>query len=313
LPEGGDDMVVILDGKSLAEQINIQTSTRASAFEQKYNKKPGLAAILVGDNPSSKTYVSGKEKACKKFGLESLIINFDEKILTTTLDKIIVELNNDSSIHGILVQQPLPSHINLSRVVESIDPKKDVDGFHPNNLGKLLAGQQCLSPCTPLGIIELLKHYKIDIKGKNAVVIGRSLIVGKPISMLLLKEHATVTICHSKTMDLAKVASGADILVCAIGNPVMIRADYIKQGAVIIDVGISRISKEEAIKKQINLTMEMEKDFVKKGYTLVGDVDFASALNLASYITPVPGGIGPLTISMLLKNTVDAAYSLMGA
>ena len=298
----------LMDGRSYSKELNEETSKLAEKFAMEYKKKPGLAAILVGDDPASSVYVRSKEKACQKFGLFSEVIKLHENTTTGKLLKIIEKLNNDTNIHGILVQQPLPSQIDLQSVVEATDPDKDVDGFHPVNLGKLLIGQKCLIPCTPRGIIKLIKKYNVPLKGKNAVVIGRSVIVGKPVSLLLMQENVTVTMCHSKTDNLAKKASEADILVSAIGKPALIDENYVKKGATVIDVGINRISKEDAWESLFREGTRTAKDFQKKGYTLVGDVDFQKIKEIAGKITPVPGGVGPLTISMLLRNTVDAAY-----
>jgi len=300
-----------MDGKGFAEEWNRETREIAEEFYKRYERKPRLAALLVGDDPASAIYVRSKERACGKFGLESEIVRFERDISTEELLDKIYELNDDDRVNGILVQQPLPSHIDLEKVVESIDPEKDVDGFHPLNLGKLFIGQKCLIPCTPRGIMELLNKYGVDLKGKRAVVIGRSVIVGKPVSLLLLKEHATVTMCHSRTANLPEVASTADILVCAIGRPAMVDSSYVKEGAVVIDVGINRVSREDAWEELLRPGSKSAKDFEKKGYTLVGDVDFPQASQKASLITPVPGGVGPLTIAMLLRNTVDAAFEQM--
>jgi methylenetetrahydrofolate dehydrogenase (NADP+) / methenyltetrahydrofolate cyclohydrolase len=297
----------LMDGKSFAKEWNQETSVMAEEFYVKFGKKPKLVAILVGDDPSSSIYVNSKEKACKQFGLDSEIIKFEKNITTEILLDRIKELNDDENVNGILVQQPFPPQIDLDKVVELTDPLKDVDGFHPSNLGKLLIGNKGLKPCTPRGIIELLKKYDVQMNGKRAVVIGRSLIVGKPIALLLIHEHATVTICHSRTENLSEVASSADILVCAIGKPAMVDANYIKEDAIVIDVGINRVTKEDAWKELLTPGSSSAKDFEKKGYTLVGDVFFPEVSEKASLITPVPGGVGPLTIAMLLRNTVDAA------
>ncbi|MBU1628407.1 bifunctional methylenetetrahydrofolate dehydrogenase/methenyltetrahydrofolate cyclohydrolase FolD [bacterium] len=297
----------LMDGKSFAKEWNKETSILVEEFYVEHGKRPKLAAIIVGDDPASAIYVNSKEKACKKFGLESQVIKFEKDITNKVLLDKLKELNDDQDVNGILVQQPLPSHINLDMVVEAVDPYKDVDGFHPSNLGKLLIGKSSMIPCTPRGIIEILRRYDVQIKGKKAVVIGRSVIVGKPMAMLLLHEHATVTICHSRTENLPEVASSADILVSAIGKPAMVDGSYIKKDAVVIDVGINRVSKEDAWEELLKPGTITAADFEKKGYTLIGDVDFAEASQKARLITPVPGGVGPLTIAMLLRNTLDAA------
>ena len=300
-----------MNGKAFAKEWNLKTAKLAEEFFNRFKIKPKLVAIIVGDDPASAIYVGSKERACKKFGLESEVIKFDKDIKTKVLLEKIEKLNKDKAVNGILVQQPLPSQIDLDLVVESIAPEKDVDGFHPSSLGKLLIGQKCLLPCTPRGIIQIMKKYEVPIKGKNTVVIGRSVIVGKPIALLLLQEHATVTICHSRTENLPEVASSADILVCAIGKPAMIDSSYVKKDAVVIDVGVNRVSRNDAWKDLLKPESRTALDFEKKGYTIVGDVDFPDVVQKAGLITPVPGGIGPLTIAMLLRNTIDAANMQM--
>lgn len=273
-------MAEIINGKAVAEKIKAEVKEEISA------KKitPGLAVILVGKNEASKVYVKNKIKACAEVGIKSFDYNLPEKTTDSELLKLIEKLNKDKNVHGILVQLPLPSQIDSQKVLTAIDPLKDVDGFHPVNLGKLFAGQKTLRPCTPLGIIELIESTGYDIKCKNAVVVGRSNIVGKPAALLLLEKHATVTICHSRTKNLPDVIRSADILVAAIGRPSFIKGDWIKKGAVVIDVGINRLPDGK----------------------LAGDVDFAEAKKNAAWITPVPGGVGPMTIAMLLKNTLKA-------
>lgn len=278
-------MATLLDGKQLAKKIHENISERIKELQQKHNKIPGLAVILVGDDPASQAYVGRKEKMSKKLGMHSRQINLSEEIPEHELIKIIQNLNNDPEIHGILVQLPLPNHINEGRVLLSIRPDKDVDGFHPENIGKLLAGLDPYAiPCTPLGVIKLLEEYNIDPKGKSAVVVGRSNIVGKPVSILLLAKHATVTICHSRTSNLEDICRQADIVVMAIGKEKFLKKEMVKPGAVVVDVGMNR--NEETGK-------------------LFGDVDFENVEPLTSYITPVPGGVGPMTIAMLLSNTLD--------
>ncbi|MBN1156127.1 bifunctional methylenetetrahydrofolate dehydrogenase/methenyltetrahydrofolate cyclohydrolase FolD [Candidatus Woesearchaeota archaeon] len=269
----------IIDGKKTAEKIRSEIKEYVSGLK----KKPGLAVIQVGKNPASTSYVNLKEKDCKEVGIYSKIIRLVEEISEEELVEKIIELNKDNSIHGILVQLPLPKHVNEEVAIDMINPLKDVDGFHPVNAGNFFIGKAGFVPCTPKGVIRLLKEYDIPIEGKNAVVVGRSNIVGKPIAMLLMMNNATVTICHSKTKNLAEYTKNADILVVAVGKPGLIKAEMVKEDAAIIDVGITRT-----------------------GNLLKGDVDFDSVSKKASYIAPVPGGVGPMTRAMLLENTIEA-------
>lgn len=275
----------IIDGKAIANKIRSSLKEDIKRLSKERGFVPGLAVILVGKDPASQVYVRNKEKACKEIGIESRVIYMDQDISQDTLLQEIHKLNNDKDIHGILVQLPLPSHIDQDAVISAIDPKKDVDGFHPLTIGKLFVGQKGFEPCTPKGIITLIKETGQDIAGKHAVVIGRSNIVGKPVSIMLLRENATVTMCHSKTKNLKELAKSADILVVAMGRPESIDDEYIKEGAIVIDVGTTRVDGK-----------------------LKGDVVFEKAVHKVGWITPVPGGVGPMTITMLLKNTVQAAY-----
>ncbi|HPU78166.1 MAG TPA: bifunctional methylenetetrahydrofolate dehydrogenase/methenyltetrahydrofolate cyclohydrolase FolD [Thermosynergistes sp.] len=274
---------VIMDGKAVSALVRREVKERAALLASK-GVKPGLAVVLVGDDPASQVYVRQKEKACDEVGFASFMrylpASTDEKELLDLIDG----LNSDPAVHGILVQLPLPKHIDKDRVAEAIRPEKDVDGFHPINVGRLTLGIETMEPCTPKGIVYLLEHYGIDIEGKRAVVVGRSNIVGKPVSLLLLSRNATVTVCHSRTKDLPDVTRQADILVAATGKPKTIGSSMVKGGAVVVDVGITR---------------------TQSG--LIGDVDFDAVKEVASYITPVPGGIGPMTIAMLLLNALKAA------
>lgn len=275
---------MIIDGKALAKQKRAEMAQIVQELKA-MGVTPGLAVVLVGEDPASEIYVRNKHKACEEVGIYSRVIKLPEDTKEEDLLKLIDELNQDSALDGILVQLPLPKQIDPDKVIERILPNKDVDGFHPVNAGKLLTGQTGFVSCTPLGILELIKSTGIDISGKEAVVIGRSNIVGKPVAHLLLQENATVTICHSKTKNLKEVCQRADILVAAVGKPQLITADYVKEGAVVIDVGINRLSDGK----------------------LVGDVAFETVKEKASYITPVPGGVGPMTITMLLSNTLLSA------
>ncbi|MGE4571467.1 MAG: bifunctional methylenetetrahydrofolate dehydrogenase/methenyltetrahydrofolate cyclohydrolase FolD [Candidatus Izemoplasmatales bacterium] len=281
-------MSQILDGKKLSKQIKEEVKTEVMNLYNKYGKKPHLVVILVGDDPASETYVASKERSSKAVGIKSTIIKKDSSIKEDELIDLIQELNNDDSVHGILLQLPIPKHIDEEKIINLIDPRKDVDGFSNHHVARLNKGLDALVPCTPLGIMELLKAYQIDIEGKHAVVMGRSQIVGKPMASLLLKANATVTITHSRTKDMKDMAKQADILVVAIGKAKMVDESFVKEGAVLIDVGISRIDGK-----------------------LYGDIDFDSVKNKASYITPVPGGVGPMTIAMLLKNTVTCFKNIM--
>lgn len=279
---------IIVSGKELAKKIRLELKEKVKNFIEEKGITPHLAVILVGDNPASISYVTGKQKGCEETNMKSTLIKLPADITEEKLIETVEKLNNDETVHGILVQLPLPKHINESKIINTISVEKDVDGFSPINVGKMILNEECFLPCTPAGIIRLIKETNIDITGKYAVVIGRSNIVGKPVSQLLLKENATVTICHSRTKDLKSFTSKADILVAAIGKPKFVTGDMIKPGAVVIDVGVNRVDNK-----------------------LCGDVDFDSALDIASYITPVPGGVGPMTITMLLENTFEACKRIV--
>lgn len=277
----------IIDGKQLAEALRKEIKAEVEQLTQQ-GITPGLAVILVGNDPASRTYVKNKEKACCALGMKSVLIELPGDVPEQALLGHIATLNEDPDIHGILVQLPLPPHINAQKIVEAISPEKDVDGFHPVNIGRMMTGQDAFLPCTPHGILKMVKSKGIRIEGKHVVVIGRSNIVGKPCGQLFLNENATVTYCHSKTADLKSFTRQADILVSAVGKAKFIKADFVKAGATVIDVGMNR---DESGK-------------------LCGDVDFNEVKEKASYITPVPGGVGPMTITMLLSNTVKAAKRL---
>ncbi|MCH6580393.1 MAG: bifunctional methylenetetrahydrofolate dehydrogenase/methenyltetrahydrofolate cyclohydrolase FolD [Nitrospinae bacterium] len=275
--------MTLIDGKKVSAEIKEQVAAETGRLQQQTGKVPGLAVVLVGEDPASAVYVKNKNKTCETMGFQSFSHTLPADTEEKELLKLIAELNANPEVNGILVQLPLPAHINAPKVLEAVDPKKDVDGFHPVNVGILTSGGNGPAPCTPAGIIAMLDFYKIGIEGKHAVVLGRSNIVGKPIASLLLKRHATVTICHSRTRDLPAVARSADILVAAIGKPRFVTPDMVKEGAVVIDVGINRVDGK-----------------------LVGDVDFEKVVEKAAFITPVPGGVGPMTIAMLMKNTLNA-------
>jgi len=278
-------MAHIIDGKKTAADIRQEIKDNVKVLAAERGVTPGLAVVLVGDDPASRIYVNYKEKACREVGFYSKEHTLPAETTEQELLDIIAALNADDEIHGILVQLPLPDQIRAEAVIEAIDPRKDVDGFHPYNVGRLFSGNPYHRSCTPAGIIELLDRYGIGIEGKNAVIVGRSAIVGKPLSMMLLQRHATITVCHTRTKDLAAETRRADILVAAAGKAEMIRGDMISDGTVVIDVGVNRL----------------------EGKKLVGDVAFDEASLKASYITPVPGGVGPMTIAMLLSNTFAAA------
>ena len=276
----------ILDGKAVSLKVKESVKVRADELK-KFGVEPTLAVVLVGEDKASQTYVRAKEKACNEYGIKSVAHRLSENTTQNELLALINVLNLDDSIHGILIQLPLPKHIDTNVVLAAIDPRKDVDGFHAVNVGKLVSGLDGFVPCTPLGVMEILKEYGIDVAGLNAVVIGRSNIVGKPMANLLLNASATVTITHSKTKNLKEICKNADLIVAAIGKPFFLKADMVKDGAVVVDVGINRLDDGR----------------------LVGDVDFDEVAPKCSYITPVPGGVGPMTIAMLLNNTILAAQA----
>jgi methylenetetrahydrofolate dehydrogenase (NADP+)/methenyltetrahydrofolate cyclohydrolase len=304
-------MAEILDGIRIRDEIQAELKPRVERLAQTA-RAPGLAVILVGNNPASEIYVRNKVKACEALGIRSEKLTPPDTIATDELIAIIESLNAREDVDGILVQLPLPAHVDTRRVLEAVDPDKDVDGFHPLNLGRLVSGRPGLRPCTPAGILELLKRYRIPIAGRDAVVVGRSDIVGKPVALLLMHEHATVTICHSRTSNLAEVCRRADLLVAAIGRAAMLTADYIRQGAVVIDVGINRISDRGQAEAIFGHDPEKMAEFDRKGSLLVGDVHPRDVARCASAYTPVPGGVGPLTIAMLMANTVQAAERRLG-
>ncbi len=300
----------ILDGAAVAQQIKQRVAARVAEL----SFKPGLAVVIVGTDPASQVYVGNKVKTCETLGIYSEKHALPEETTTEQLLALVQKLNQRDEIDGILVQSPLPKHVNEEEIVEAIDPAKDVDGFHKINVGLLTLGQETLVSCTPAGIIELLDHYQIPLAGANAVVIGRSNHVGKPMAMLLLQRHATVTICHSRTKDLADVCRRADIIIAAIGRTAMVTGDYIKEGAVVVDVGMNEASTEEEVNRiftdeEISTRLEALR---KRGVTLVGDVEPRSVSEKAAYLTPVPGGVGPLTIAVLMQNTVKAAEKRRG-
>ena len=278
-------MAQIIDGKAISKLVREEIAAEVVKFKEKYNSAPGLAVIIVGNDPASQVYVKNKKKGCEEVGFYSESYELPAETTQEELIALVEKLNNDDKIHGILVQLPLPKHLNETEVLLKIRPEKDVDAFHPYNVGKIMIGNHDLLPCTPAGVMVLLEKSGIDVCGKKCVVIGRSNIVGKPMAMLLLHANGTVTVCHSRTKDLAATCREADILVASIGKAEFFGADMVKEGAVVIDVGMNRNAEGK----------------------LVGDVDFAAVEPIASYITPVPGGVGPMTITMLMKNKLTAA------
>lgn len=286
----------LIDGKAIALELRAKIGEETARLIEEHGIKPGLAVVLVGEDPASRVYVRNKEIATRKAGMESFAHRLPTDTSEIDLLALVEELNADPAVHGILVQLPLPGHINAKAIIEAINPAKDVDGLHPVNAGYLMAGQQGHVPCTPKGCIVLTKSAALDLTGMEAVVVGRSNLVGKPVAQLLLNENCTVTIAHSRTKDLPGVVRRADLLIAAVGRPEMIRGDWIKKGAIVIDVGINRVDAPEKGEGETKL---------------VGDVAFDEALEVASAITPVPGGVGPMTIAVLLSNTLDAAKALI--
>jgi len=302
-------MAKLINGNKISADIKNEIKQEVEELIRIKGLRPGLAVILVGENPASKVYVASKQKGCDEVGFASETIKMPDTVSTEDILVEIDKLNNRKDMHGILVQLPLPPQVDKNMVLEAILPEKDVDGFHPINMGRLVAQQECLVPATPSGIIEMLKREGIEIKGANVTMVGHSEIVGKPCTLLLLNEWATVTICHIETKDLKMHTKNADILIVATGVPNLIKGDMVKEGSVIIDVGINRVTKEKASPELLEWRKE---DFETKGATLIGDVDFLNVEPKVSYIAPVPGGVGPMTIAMLLANTLKAAKRAAG-
>lgn len=278
-------MAHIIDGKAAARAVREEVRERVDAFRRRFGTTPGLATILVGDDPASASYVRSKRNACRECGIESLAHELPAVVKEAEVISLVRDLNARTDAHGILVQLPLPAHIGSAAVIEAIDPNKDVDGLHPLNQARLVMGQEGLRPCTPLGIMRLIDGTDVPLEGRRAVVVGRSNLVGKPVAFLLLERHATVTLCHSRTRSLSEEIARADVVVAAIGRPEAIRGEWVQPGAIVIDVGINRTANGR----------------------IVGDVEFEAAKQRAGYLTPVPGGVGPMTVAMLLSNTVRAA------
>ena len=279
------DTGTLLDGKAVAQHVRQTVKAGVAQFLARHDYVPGLATVLIGDDPASRVYVSTKEKACQEVGIRSFPYRFPSSTSIEEVLRLIGELNRCRDVHGILVQLPLPEHLDQRTLILALAPEKDVDGLHPFNQGRLVLGEDALRPCTPLGVMRLIEHTEVLLTGKKAVVIGRSMLVGKPVALMLLEQNATVTCCHSKTVDLAAEVRAADIVVAAVGCPDVVKGEWIKPGAIVIDVGISRMTDNK----------------------LRGDVEFAVAKERAAFITPVPGGVGPMTVAMLLANTLKAA------
>lgn len=287
-------MAQILDGKALAQQMQQQMQQQVSQLQQQYGRAPGLAVVMVGDNPASAAYVRNKERACDRTGIASLGQHFPKDTTQETLVHTIHQLNQDDRVDGILIQLPLPDHLDGVALLNEIAPDKDVDGLHPINLGRLMRGEPGLRSCTPAGVMELLKTHSLDLTGKHAVVLGRSILVGKPMAQMLLAANATVTVAHSRSHNLPDLCQAADLLIAAVGKPQMITQGWVKPGAVVIDVGINRVETDDGKSR------------------LVGDVDYDAIAPIADAITPVPGGVGPMTVAMLLQNTVLSYCQRLG-
>src|SRR5580692_6660790 len=303
-------MPKVLDGAAIAAAIKKEVAEEVRELAAR-GIKPGLAAVLVGHVPASEIYVRSKVQACAELGLYSELLTPPDTITTDEMLALVADLNARDDIDGILIQLPLPKHVDTKRLLEAVLPDKDVDGFHPVNVGRLQSGQPGLAPCTPAGIMEILRRTDLPVEGQNAVVVGRSDIVGKPAAMMLLNASATVTVCHSKTVDLAKVTRAADILVAAIGRPGFVTAEMVRPGATLIDVGINRVTDAAEVERFFPNDLERAAQFGKRGSTLVGDIHPA-AFALSGAYTPVPGGVGALTIAMLMHNTVKAAKARRG-
>ena len=305
-------MTHVLDGKAAAAEIRAEVAAGVRALVEAGARTPQLVAVLVGDDPASQAYVGSKVKGCAEVGMLSRTLRLAAATSETALLTLLAELNADDAVDGILVQLPLPPQIHEKRVLDLIAPDKDVDGFHPVNVGRLWLDEAGLTPATPTGIVALLKRHGIPLPGKRAVIVGRSAIVGKPMAGLLLREHCTVTICHSRTADLAAVTREADLLVAAIGRPGMIGAEHVREGAAVVDVGMNRLADAAAVERLYPGDEDRRRQLASKGYILAGDVDFTRVAPKASYITPVPGGVGPLTVAMVIANTLKASRRRQG-
>jgi methylenetetrahydrofolate dehydrogenase (NADP+)/methenyltetrahydrofolate cyclohydrolase len=302
----------ILDGRAAARELRAEVAREVEELVAGGARRPGLVAVLVGENPASQVYVGSKKRASEKAGLVGRVIERGDDTTQEELESLIDELNADDTVDGILVQLPLPKGLDSDRILSRVSPAKDVDGFHPESAGKLWLGQETFAPATPSGIIELLKRNDIELSGMNAVIVGRSNIVGKPMAGLLLKEHCTVTLAHSRTRDLPAVCRGADLLIAAIGLPAFFGAEHVSPGAVVVDVGINRVRDEAEVNRLFPDDPKRAGQYEAKGYVIIGDVDYNAVEPIAGAITPVPGGVGPLTVAMLLSNTLKAAKARQG-
>ena len=302
----------ILDGKAFAAEIRADVATDVRALLDAGGRQPKLVAVLVGDDPGSRAYVRSKTKGCEEAGLLGETLKLDADVDRDTLTEHIRRLNDDDTVDGILVQLPLPGHLPEREILNLVVPEKDVDGFHPVNVGRLWLGETALVPATPSGVLEMLHRAEIPLKGLNAVIVGRSNIVGKPMASLLLREHCTVTLCHSRTRDLPGVCRGADLLVAAIGRTAMIGPDYVKEGAIVIDVGMNRVDDSDEVERLFPGDEKRRARFEKRGYILTGDVDTTAVAPKCSAITPVPGGVGPLTVAQVIANTFLASKRRQG-
>ena len=303
----GERTARLLDGAALAQGIRGAVGQGCRRLHERHGVVPGLTVVLVGQDAASQIYVRNKEKAARTAGMESRVLRLPDATAERELLGLVEQLNADPAVHGILIQLPLPKGIDSQRVIEALDPQKDVDGFHPLNSGRLFAGLPGVLPCTPAGILRLLEHHEVALAGKHAVVLGRSNIVGKPLALLLLRRDCTVTICHSRTANLAGIASSADVLVAAIGRPALVTGEFLKPGAAVVDVGIHRVTDEAECRRLYGDDPERLAAVRERGGTLVGDVHPLEARHKAGWLSPVPGGVGPLTIALLLENTLAAA------
>lgn len=303
----------LLDGKRVAAELRAETAQAVAARTSAGERRPKLVAVLVGDDPASAAYVGSKARGCQEVGLDGETLRLPASISQAELLAIVKGLNADPGVDGILVQLPLPQPLEERQILAAIDPDKDVDGFHAVNVGRLWQGEACLTPATPTGVIELLRRYRIPLAGRHAVVVGRSNIVGKPMAALLLREHCTVSICHSKTPDLPAFTRQADIVVAALGRAGAIGPEHVREDAVVVDVGINRVDDPALMEKLCGDDVERRLSFAKKGYVLVGDVDFRAVAPRCAAITPVPGGVGPMTIATLMRNTLEACGRRLGA
>jgi methylenetetrahydrofolate dehydrogenase (NADP+)/methenyltetrahydrofolate cyclohydrolase len=301
----------IIDGKKIAGQIKAEVAEEVQQLKSR-NIIPGLAAVLVGEDPASQIYVGNKTRTCEELGMHSELVKLPAETTTDELLSVVRRLNQADEIDGILVQLPLPDQVDEGAILYEVDTDKDVDGFHPVNVGRLVTQQHVLAPCTPMGILEMLKREQVVLKGAEAVVVGRSNIVGKPVALLLLHQHATVTLCHSRTQDLPAVCRRADILIAAVGWPALITKEYLKEGVIVIDVGMNRIQKRDQVVDLFGQDSKRVETFARRGSTLVGDVHPRDPQGIASAVTPVPGGVGPLTIAHLMKNTLLACKARRG-